>query len=99
MPKNPIKKRINPDLTPEEYEPFHKEAVRRYWSDKRLCEYVIRSFLKLKNKDDFIDGMSLNEPKIDYNTNELKWLKEKVVLQEMIIVLQGEIEKLKTTKK
>lgn len=54
MPKDPSKKRISPDLTPEEYTAFHAEAVRRDWADKKLCETIIRAFNKLEKKEEFL---------------------------------------------
>lgn len=54
MPKDPNKKRLSPDLTPEEYRDFHAEAVKLEWSDKKLCEIIIRSFLRSADKQELL---------------------------------------------
>jgi hypothetical protein len=50
MAKDQIK-RVNVDLTQEEYAAFKIVADSKDWSDKKMAENIIRGFLKTANKE------------------------------------------------
>jgi hypothetical protein len=50
MPKDPDKKRVQADLTQEEFSHFATLANDKQWSLKKLTENVIRDFLKTNKK-------------------------------------------------
>jgi len=50
MPKDPLKHRLNGDITIPEYKKFFKEARKREWSDKKLTEQIIKWWLQSEEK-------------------------------------------------